>query len=129
MRVLLAGASGAVGTPLTGQLIAANHQVIGITRSQINAERLRKAGAEAVVGDVMDRENLLTALRQVRADAVIHQLTALGTRKIREGIQGTNNLRTTGLPTSSRRPGWSAPTASSPSRTCSGTATGITDRA
>jgi nucleoside-diphosphate-sugar epimerase len=129
MRVLLAGASGAVGTPLTGQLIAANHQVIGITRSQINAERLRKAGAEAVVADVMDRENLLTALRQVRADAVIHQLTALGTRKIREGIQGTNNLRTTGLPTSSRRPGWSAPTASSPSRTCSGTATGITDRA
>src|ERR687886_228900 len=42
MRVLLAGASGAVGTPLTGQL------------------------------------------------------TALGTTKIREAMQGTNNLRTTG---------------------------------
>jgi nucleoside-diphosphate-sugar epimerase len=96
MRVLLAGASGAVGTPLTGQLIAAGHQVVGITRSRANAERLRTAGAEAVVADVLDRENLLTAVRDVRADAVMHQLTALGTRNMRAAMQGTNNLRTTG---------------------------------
>jgi nucleoside-diphosphate-sugar epimerase len=96
MRVLLAGASGAVGTPLTRQLIAAGHQVVGITRSQANAERLRTAGAEAVVADVMDRENLLAAVRGVRVDAVMHQLTALGTTKFREAMQGTNTLRTTG---------------------------------
>jgi nucleoside-diphosphate-sugar epimerase len=96
MRVLLAGASGAVGTPLTRQLIAAGHQVVGITRSQANAERLRGAGAEAVVADVLDRENLLAAVRDVRADAVMHQLTALGTLKVRAAMQGTNNLRTTG---------------------------------
>jgi nucleoside-diphosphate-sugar epimerase len=96
MRVLLAGASGAVGTPLTRQLIAAGHEVVGITRSPANAERLRSAGVEPVVADVMDRENLLTAVRDVRADAVMHQLTALGTTKIREAMQGTNALRTTG---------------------------------
>src|SRR5215218_7007276 len=96
MRVLLAGASGAVGTPLTRQLIAAGHQVIGITRSQANAERLRTAGAQPVVADVLDRESLLAAVRGVRADAVMHQLTALGTTKVREAMQGTNNLRTTG---------------------------------
>src|SRR5438552_2462674 len=96
MRVLLAGASGAVGTPLTRQLIAAGHQVVGISRSQANAERLRTAGAQAVVADVMDRESLLAALGGVRADAVMHQLTALGTTKIREAMQGTNALRTTG---------------------------------
>jgi nucleoside-diphosphate-sugar epimerase len=96
MRVLLAGASGAVGTPLTRQLIAAGHPVVGVTRSQANAERLRTAGAEAVVADVMDRESLLTAVRDVRADAVMHQLTALGTRKIGAAMQGTNDLRTTG---------------------------------
>jgi len=96
MRVLLAGASGAVGTPLTRQLIVAGHQVVGITRSQANAERLRTAGAEAVVADVMDRESLLAAVRDVRADAVMHQLTALGTTKMREAMQGTNVLRTTG---------------------------------
>lgn len=96
MRVLLAGASGAVGTPLTRQLIAAGHEVVGISRSQTNAERLRNGGAEAVVADVMDRENLLAAVRGVRADAVMHQLTALRTTKMREAMQGTNNLRTTG---------------------------------
>ena len=96
MRVLLAGASGAVGTPLTQQLIAAGHQVVGITRSQANAERLRSAGAEAVVADVLDREKLLTAVRDVRADAVMHQLTAFGTRNILQAIRGTNALRTTG---------------------------------
>jgi nucleoside-diphosphate-sugar epimerase len=96
MRVLLAGASGAVGTPLTRQLIAAGHEVVGITRSEANAQRLRTTGAEAVVADVMDRENLLTAVRDVRADAVIHELTNLGTTKMREAMQGTNALRTTG---------------------------------
>ncbi|MCP3782917.1 NAD(P)-dependent oxidoreductase [Micromonospora sp. A3M-1-15] len=96
MRVLLAGASGAIGTPLTRQLIAAGHQVIGISRSQSNAERLRNAGAEAVVADVLDRENLLAAVRDVRADAVVHELTALGTTKMGEALQGTNALRTTG---------------------------------
>ncbi len=115
MRVLLAGASGAVGTPLTRQLIAAGHEVVGITRSQANAQRLRTAGAQAVVADVLDRESLLTAVRDVRADAVMHQLTALGTTKVREAMRGTNALRTTGT-TSSRPPGLSAPTASSPSR-------------
>jgi nucleoside-diphosphate-sugar epimerase len=96
VRVLLAGASGAVGTPLTRQLLSAGHEVVGITRSQANAERLRHAGAEAVVADVMDRESLLTAVRDVRADAVMHELTALGTTKMREAMQGTNALRTTG---------------------------------
>jgi nucleoside-diphosphate-sugar epimerase len=96
MRVLLAGASGAVGKPLTRQLVAAGHQVVAITRSQANADRLWNVGAEAVVADVMDRENLLAALRDVRADAVIHELTNLGTTKMREAMRGTNELRTTG---------------------------------
>ena len=96
MKVLLAGASGAVGTPLTRQLIAAGHQVVGITRSRANADRLRAAGAQAVVADVMDRENLLAAVRDLRADAVMHQLTALGSVKIRDAMRGTNDLRTTG---------------------------------
>ena len=96
MKVLLAGASGAVGTPLTRQLVAAGHEVVGITRSRANAERLRAGGARAVVADVLDRENLLDAVRDLRADAVVHQLTALNTRKMREAMQGTNALRTTG---------------------------------
>jgi nucleoside-diphosphate-sugar epimerase len=96
MRVLLAGASGAVGRPLTRQLIAAGHEVVGISRSQANAERLRTAGAAAVMADVMDRESLLAGVRGVRADAVVHELTALGTTKMWQAMRGTNALRTTG---------------------------------
>jgi len=112
MRVLLAGASGAVGTPLTRQLIAAGHQVVGITRSQANAQRLRNAGAEAVVADVMDREDLLTVVREVRADAVMHQLTALGSRKMRAAMQVRTTCAARGPPTCWRPPGRSARTAS-----------------
>ncbi len=66
MRVLLAGASGAVGTPLTRQLIAAGHQVIGITRSRANAERLRAAGADAVLLKHDFHERLLHRLSGVQ---------------------------------------------------------------
>src|SRR2546423_13567656 len=104
MRVLLAGASGAVGTPLTRQLIAAGHQVVGITRSQANAQRLRPAGAQAVVADVMDRENLLTAVRDVRADAVMHQLPRWAPRRYARRCRVRTTCAPLGPPTSSRPP-------------------------
>src|SRR5688500_1986009 len=96
MRVLVAGASGAIGTPLTGQLLAAGHQVLGLTRSPANAERLRSAGAEPVVADALDRAGLLAAVRDVRADAVVHQLTNLGTSNPLAAGRGTNSVRTAG---------------------------------
>jgi nucleoside-diphosphate-sugar epimerase len=96
MRILIAGASGAIGTPLTRQLITAGHEVVGITRREETADRLRKAGAGAVVADVLDRENLLTALRGERADAVVHQLTSLGGKNPSKALRVTNELRSTG---------------------------------
>jgi nucleoside-diphosphate-sugar epimerase len=96
MRVLLAGASGAIGTPLTRQLLTAGHHVVGITRSPGNAERLRATGAEAVVADALNRADLLAALRDVRADAVVHQLTNLATKNPLAAGKGTNAVRTIG---------------------------------
>ena len=46
MKVLLAGASGAIGIPLTRQLVAAGHEVIGLSRTTTNHGRLRALGAE-----------------------------------------------------------------------------------
>ncbi len=74
MRVLLAGASGAVGRYLVPQLIEAKHEVIGITRTPGS---LASTGAREIVADLLDREALLSALAGTRADAVIHHGTAL----------------------------------------------------
>ena len=45
MRVFVAGASGAIGRPLVPKLIAAGHEVTGMTRSEARAEDVRAAGA------------------------------------------------------------------------------------
>ena len=49
MRVLLAGASGAIGTPLTRQLIAAGHEVVGVL-----AEADEKIGGHLVAAEHPD---------------------------------------------------------------------------
>jgi nucleoside-diphosphate-sugar epimerase len=77
VKVFVAGASGAVGEPLVRQLVAAGHEVLGTTRSQEKAERLRGQGAEPVVVDAFDVEAMCAAVREARAEVVIHELTAL----------------------------------------------------
>jgi nucleoside-diphosphate-sugar epimerase len=97
MKVLLAGASGAIGGPLVRELTAAGHHVIGLTRSSTKAERLTSAGVQPVIADVMDRDGLLRALRGTRADALIHELTDLTKPPVRHrDMVRTNLLRTTG---------------------------------
>jgi nucleoside-diphosphate-sugar epimerase len=49
MNVLLAGATGALGIPLTRQLLARGHQVLGLTRGPAGAARLKALGAWPVV--------------------------------------------------------------------------------
>lgn len=77
MRVFVAGASGAIGRPLVRQLVAAGHEVTGMTRRQERAEAIRAAGATAVVCDAFDAEALESAVRAAAPDAVVNQLTSL----------------------------------------------------
>jgi nucleoside-diphosphate-sugar epimerase len=94
MRVLLAGASGAIGHYLVPQLVAAKHEVIGITRTPGS---LAETGAREIVADVLDRPALFAALADVKADAVVHQLTALAKAPLRyKDMRMTNRLRTEG---------------------------------
>ncbi len=97
MKVLIAGATGAIGVPLARTLRAAGHEILGITRSPAGAAMLRAAGVRPVVADAMDRSALLTAVDGLAADAVVHQLTALTKppAKHRDMTQ-TNRLRTEG---------------------------------
>ena len=94
MRVLVAGASGALGVPLTRALLAAGHGVIGLSRAPANRERLRALGAEPLIADAMDRAALLAAVDGLRADAVVHALSALKKAPVRHrDMAATDALR------------------------------------
>jgi nucleoside-diphosphate-sugar epimerase len=97
MRVFVAGATGAIGRPLVGQLIEAGHEVVGTTRSPARAERLASAGATPAVVDAFDAPALRRAVLEAEPDVVIHQLTALSAplnpRKYGDWIAETNRLR------------------------------------
>lgn len=79
MKVLLAGATGAIGGPLLAAMSAHGHQMHAIIRNPADRERITDAGAVPVVADVMDREALLRAVDGLGAEAVMHQATALRT--------------------------------------------------
>ena len=51
-----------IGRPLIAQLVAAGHEVTGMTRSNERAAEVRAAGAEAAVCDVFDADALNTAV-------------------------------------------------------------------
>lgn len=100
MRVFVAGASGAIGRALVPQLIAAGHEVTGMTRSEESAEAMRSSGAAAAVVDVFDAEALRSAMADARPEVVVHQLTALPSkfelRGLKNAYDATNRIRTEG---------------------------------
>lgn len=77
MRVFLAGASGVIGVRLVPLLVAAGHDVAGMTRTPAKADRLLQLGAQPVVCDVFDIDALCRAVRAFGPDVVLHQLTDL----------------------------------------------------
>lgn len=102
MRVLVAGASGAIGEPLIAELLKRGHSVAGMTTSEARAKNLERQGAEALIVDAFDRMAVEDALRRSKPEAVIDELTSLpkeqsempkyaaGDRKLR--IEGGGNL-------------------------------------
>ncbi len=77
MRVLVAGATGNIGRPLTKQLIDAGHEVVGTTRSEERAGIVRELGAEPAVLDARDTDELRRVVIEARPEVVINQLTNL----------------------------------------------------
>jgi nucleoside-diphosphate-sugar epimerase len=100
MRVLVAGATGAVGKQLVPQLIAAGHQVTATTRSPGKAPGLQAAGADVAVVDGLDAVGVGEAVASAEPEVVIHQMTSLSVfdlRHIEKTFARTNELRTIGL--------------------------------
>jgi 2-alkyl-3-oxoalkanoate reductase len=100
MRVLVAGASGALGSRLVPQLIEAGHDVIGTYNSPTNAELLRTLGAKPVMLDLLDTRAVRKAVLENAPEAIVHQATALGNakwgRNFDKTFARTNELRTGG---------------------------------
>jgi 2-alkyl-3-oxoalkanoate reductase len=100
MKVVLAGASGAIGRRLVPQLVEAGHQVTAITRSKEKLSELYDLGAEPVLCDVFDAGRLGSVVAQAEPDTVINQLTdlpqSLNPRMLGEYYAANNRVRREG---------------------------------
>ena len=100
MKILLAGAGGAIGRRLVPLLRAAGHDVVGTTRSADKTAALRALGAEPTVVDVFDAAALTRIVQAALPQVVIHQLTDLpyapNTPGYEEGLDRNARLRIDG---------------------------------
>ncbi len=98
MKVLVAGAAGAMGKQLLPRLAAGGHEVVGMTRSAGKTDLVCELGAEAVVADALDPEAVARAVAEAEPEAIVHELTALSgsldLRHFDRAFEPTNRLRT-----------------------------------
>ena len=99
MRVFVAGATGAIGKQLVPRLIAAGHEVHGMTRHESKRAMLDELGAVPVVADALEPDQVADAVGRARPEVIVHQLTAIGALNMRHfdrDFASTNRLRTEG---------------------------------
>jgi nucleoside-diphosphate-sugar epimerase len=99
MKVFLAGATGAMGKQLVPRLVAAGHEVTGMTRSESKQKALYDLGATPVVADALNADQVAEAVATAEPEAIIHQLTAISefdSRRFDRAFALTNRLRSEG---------------------------------
>ena len=99
MRVLVAGATEAIGRQLVPRLVTAGHEVHGMTRSESKQAMLDELGAVPVVADALDADQIAEAVARAKPEVIVHQLTAIGALDMRHFDRDfalTNLLRTKG---------------------------------
>ena len=99
MRVFVAGATGAIGMQLVPRLVAAGHEVHGMTRSESKQAMLQELGAVPVVADALEPDQVAEAVARAKPDVIVHELTAIGALDMRHfdrDFAATNRLRTEG---------------------------------
>jgi nucleoside-diphosphate-sugar epimerase len=100
MKILVAGATGALGRQLVPRLVAKGHDVVGMTRSESKRDLVRDLGAAPAVADALEPEQVARAVAEAEPEVIVHQLTALsGSFDMRHADRTfalTNRLRTEG---------------------------------
>jgi nucleoside-diphosphate-sugar epimerase len=97
MKILIAGATGALGKQLTPLLVAGGHEVVGLTRTQGKSDLVRSLGARPAVADALDAEAVGRVVSEAEPEVIVHELTALGVfdpRHLERDFALTNRLRT-----------------------------------
>jgi nucleoside-diphosphate-sugar epimerase len=64
MRVFVAGATGVIGRQLVPRLVAAGHEVHGMTRSECKRQMRDELGAVPVVADALDAKQVAEAVAE-----------------------------------------------------------------
>ena len=100
MRVLLAGATGALGQTLGPALVRAGHETWGTTRNPAGFGKVEALGLRPVAMDGLDADSVLAAVEESQPEVIVHQLTALSgsidLRHFDRSFAVTNRLRTEG---------------------------------
>jgi nucleoside-diphosphate-sugar epimerase len=98
MKVLVAGATGALGKQLVPRLVARGHEVVGMTRSESKRRAIVELGATPAVADALDAEQVARVVAEAEPEVIVHELTALSgdfdLRHFERTFAETNRLRT-----------------------------------
>lgn len=95
MRILVVGATGALGRPLVRRLAGRGHDVVGTTRTPARRMLVEESGARAVVVDALDSRAVDAAVRETAPEVLVQALTAIpaaGPRRASD-LTATNALR------------------------------------
>lgn len=101
LTILVAGATGVIGSRLLPLLMARGHRVFGTTRAPgKKVDVLTHSGAIPVIVDVFDAAALKDAVAAIRPDVVVHQLTdlprGLDASRMEEGVRRNARIRAEG---------------------------------
>jgi nucleoside-diphosphate-sugar epimerase len=95
MKILVAGATGAMGRPLVRALVQRGHDVIGLTRTPAKRALVESLGARVALADALDAEGLRKVVLDAAPSHIVHLMTALpaaGPMRARD-LRATNTLR------------------------------------